>query len=124
MTSYAYILRNPDDWVYVGATRALVTRILAHNGRTEDGNKSAAPHACGSRYTRSGRKPWRIIHYEEFDGRGAEEREQQWLATLAHTGTLPFLDFTPADWGPKTHPGHRKRPSVRPAGREAEGEPD
>lgn len=109
MTTHTYVLRNPHDWVYVGTTSGdLTTRILSHNGLTETGRPKADPFSGGARFTRQGARPWRIVHFETDPG-FTTAREQEWLGTLARTGTLPFLDFTPAKWGPKQHPGHRKR---------------
>ncbi len=97
MRCYTYVLKNPKNWVYVGATDAPPHwRLKAHNG---DGK--------GAAYTREALKPWTLVHHRLCASRqDAEALEKTWLATLRETGTLPFLDFTPDDWGPKRHPGH------------------
>jgi putative endonuclease len=92
---HTYVLKNPKGWVYVGTTHDLEDRLRRHN----TGN--------GAAYTKNAISPWKLVHHELCASRqDAETLEKTWLATLHETGTLPFLDFTPNAWGPKSHPGH------------------
>lgn len=102
--SYVYVLRNTAGCVYVGSTgRTLAQRLAEHN-----------EGSVGARYTRDhAARRWSFVHHEEHDFTRAAEVEREWLLTLRQTGTLPFLDFTPSDWGPKTHPGMRGVPNPR-----------
>lgn len=101
METSVYVLRNPEDRVYVGTTmRPLMFRIAQHNGGRLGGGRD------GAAYTREHRKPWQHVHTATCEtAEQARALEAEWIATLHKTGTLPFLDFTPTDWGPQTHPG-------------------
>jgi predicted GIY-YIG superfamily endonuclease len=94
---HTYVLKNPKGWVYIGTTiNSLWTRLKQHNRGD-----------VGAAYTREALKPWTLVHHELCASmRDAAALEKTWLDTLRKTGTLPFLDFTPSDWGPKRHPGH------------------
>lgn len=93
--AYAYILRNPEGAIYVGATRDICARLAAHNaGRA-------------SNFTRSRPGPWAPIHLRHVRTFvAAQQLEAEWTLTLHRTGTLSFLRERPIAHGPAWHPDH------------------
>ena len=67
---YAYLLECADGTLYAGWTTDLEERLAAHN------------RGVGARYTR-GRRPVRLVYWEEWETRGEALRREAALRRLS-----------------------------------------
>ena len=68
MPYHVYILRNPDDRIYIGQTQDLQRRLFQHND----------PQDHLTQHTKKYSGPWELIHSEAFPSRSeAMRRERQ-----------------------------------------------
>lgn len=75
---YAYLLECADGTLYAGWTTDLERRLAAHNGGT------------GARYTR-GRRPVRLVYYEECATREAAQQREAALRRLSRKQKLSAI---------------------------------
>ena len=77
-SNYAYLLRCADGSLYCGWTNCLEERLRAHNeGR-------------GARYTR-GRRPVKLVYYEEFATRREAMRRECAIKNLSREEKLRLI---------------------------------
>lgn len=76
--AYTYILQCADDTLYVGWTIDLSRRLEAHN------------NGLGARYTR-GRRPVRLVFWEEHDSRTFARRREQVIRRMSRAQKLRLI---------------------------------
>ena len=74
-----YILQCADGTLYTGWTTDLERRLRAHNS------------AQGARYTR-GRRPVRLVYWEEQPGRSAAQRREAAIRRLSRADKLELIE--------------------------------
>jgi putative endonuclease len=77
----AYILQCADGTLYTGWTTDLERRLQAHNS------------GQGARYTR-GRRPARLVYYEEQPTRSAAQKREAAIRRLSRADKLKLIERT------------------------------
>jgi putative endonuclease len=85
--AYTYLLECADGTLYVGWTTDLTRRVAAHS------------NGSGSRYTR-GRRPVRLVFWEEHADRTLARRREQVLRRMSRTQKLRLVASTRRREGP------------------------
>ena len=75
----AYILQCADGTLYTGWTTDLARRLQAHNS------------GQGARYTR-GRRPVRLVYYEEQPTRSAAQKREAAIRRLSRADKLKLIE--------------------------------
>jgi len=81
---YAYLLECADGTLYAGWTTDLQKRLAAHN------------RGAGARYTR-GRRPVRLVYWEEWGTRGEALQREAALRRLSRRRKLALIAGRPQD---------------------------